>query len=79
MTTILDMKGLKCPLPVLRTQKALRSLALGAEITVLVTDPASTIDMPHFCNTSGNQLLSATRDGEVFLFKIRKASKTKEN
>ncbi len=79
MTTILDMKGLKCPLPVLRTQKALRSLALGAQITVLVTDPASTIDMPHFCNTSGNELLSATRDGEIFVFTIRKACKTEEN
>ena len=78
MTTTLDMKGLKCPLPVLLTQKSLRSLALGAQITVLVTDPASTIDMPHFCNTSGNELLSATRDGEIFVFTISKACKTEE-
>lgn len=73
------MKGLKCPLPVLRTQKALRSLAPGAKVIVLVTDPASTIDMPHFCNTSGNELVSATRDGEIFVFTIRKAGNTEGN
>lgn len=79
LTKTLDMTGLKCPLPVLRTQKALRSLALGAEVEVLATDPASTIDMPHFCNTSGNELISATRDGETFIFRIRKARETEEN
>lgn len=73
------MQGLKCPLPVLRTQKALRSLALGAEIEVLATDPASTIDMPHFCNTSGNELVSASRDGDIFVFRIRKTREIGDN
>lgn len=76
MTETLDFKGLKCPLPVLRTQKALRDLEIGAEVTVLATDPASMIDMPHFCNTSGNELISATRGGDTFVFRIRKAHKT---
>lgn len=66
------MKGLKCPLPVLRTRKILRDLAIGTEIRVLATDPASTIDMPHFCNTSGNDLVSAERDGDTFIYTIRK-------
>lgn len=44
----------------------------GDEITVLATDPASTIDMPHFCNTSGNALVSATQDGDTFIYTIRK-------
>lgn len=72
MTETLDFKGLQCPLPVLRTQKALRALEVGTEVTVLATDPASTIDMPHFCNTSGNELLSSIRDGDTFIFTIRK-------
>lgn len=73
----LDLKGLQCPLPVLRAQKALRGMSAGDEITVLATDPASTIDMPHFCNTSGNELVSSTRDGETFIYTIRKGD-TKE-
>lgn len=72
LTQTLDLKGLKCPLPVLRAQKVLRGMSAGEEIIVLATDPASTIDMPHFCNTSGNELVSATRDGETFIYTIRK-------
>lgn len=72
MTRTLDLKGLQCPLPVLRAQKALRGMGAGEEIIVLATDPASTIDMPHFCNTSGNELISATRDGDTFIYTIRK-------
>lgn len=74
MTQTLDLKGLQCPLPVLRAQKALRSMEPGDEITVLATDPASTIDMPHFCNTSGNELVSATRDGDTFIYTLRKGA-----
>lgn len=74
MTQTLDLKGLQCPLPVLRAQKALRSMSAGDEITVLATDPASTIDMPHFCNTSGNELVSATRDGDTFIYTLRKGA-----
>lgn len=72
MTETLDFRGLQCPLPVLRTQKALRGLEIGTEVTVLATDPASTIDMPHFCATSGNVLVSATRDDDTFIFRIKK-------
>ncbi len=76
LTETLDFKGLKCPLPVLRTQKALRNFRIGAEVTVLATDPASTIDMAHFCATSGNELMSSTRDGDTFVFRIKKTNTT---
>lgn len=69
----IDLTGLKCPLPVLQAQKILRDMPPGAEITVHVTDPASTIDMPHFCNTAGHELLSSERQGEIFVFRIKKA------
>lgn len=49
-------------------------MSAGDEITVLATDPASTIDMPHFCNTSGNELVSATRDGDTFIYTLRKGA-----
>lgn len=63
--TLIDARGLLCPLPVLRLQKTLRSLPEGAEVTLLATDPAAVIDVPHFCNQGGHHLIDATpaKDG----------------
>ena len=58
-TTSLDLRGLKCPLPVLRTRKHLSALASGATITIETTDPLAVIDIPHFCRESGHRLVSA--------------------
>lgn len=59
--TTLDLKGLKCPLPVLKTRKAMGTLSAGDTLTVLTTDPMAEIDIPHYCRESGNTLLSAER------------------
>ena len=53
----LDARGLLCPLPVLKTAKALRALDAGTVLKVLTDDPAAIIDMPHYCNESGNAYL----------------------
>jgi tRNA 2-thiouridine synthesizing protein A len=71
--TTLDVSGLLCPLPVLKAGKALRSLASGAELTVIATDPMSMIDMPHFCTEQGHELLQAIEDGGIYTFTIRRA------
>lgn len=71
--TDLDLRGLKCPLPVLRTRKALQALAPGMEIAVRCTDPMAAIDIPHLLAQQGDVLLAQTRDGEVLTFHIRKA------
>ena len=68
-----DLTGLQCPLPVLRTQKLLRSMNPGEHIVVHVSDPASTIDMPHFCAESGNKLISSEQRQALFIFEIEKA------
>ncbi len=61
---ILDLKGLKCPLPVLKTRKAMTSLSTGDRVTILTTDPMAAIDIPHYCQESGHRLVSAeTQDG----------------
>ena len=64
---VLDLKGLKCPLPVLHTQKALKQMKDGDQIQVIATDPMAEIDIPHFCNQHGHLLLETTRqqDGAV--------------
>ncbi|MBW7837075.1 MAG: sulfurtransferase TusA family protein [Sphingomonadales bacterium] len=70
--TTLDLSGLKCPLPVLKTAKALRGMAKGAELTVIASDPMAEIDMAHFCAEAGHHLLSVKRDGETLVFRIRR-------
>jgi tRNA 2-thiouridine synthesizing protein A len=68
--TVLDLSGLLCPLPVLKARKALLALPSGSELVILATDPMAAIDMPHFCNEQGHQLLEQSKAGEVLRFRI---------
>lgn len=72
MDHTLDTRGYNCPLPVLKTRRAMRDLALGDTLTVLATDPASVIDFKHYCNTTGNELVSWSEDDGVFTYVIRR-------
>jgi tRNA 2-thiouridine synthesizing protein A len=69
----LDVKGLKCPLPVLKARKAIATIPVGALIEVLVTDPAAMLDFRHYARQSGHELVSA-EDGEVLRFVLRRTS-----
>ena len=69
---MLDARGLRCPLPVLRARKAMQGVEPGGVLTVLVTDPAAVIDFPHFCDQTGYELLSTRKEGELLTFEIRK-------
>jgi tRNA 2-thiouridine synthesizing protein A len=71
---ILDVTGFQCPLPVLKTRKRLKSLAPGAEITVIASDPAAAIDMPHFCTEQGHSLISQSAEAGKLIFRIRRKS-----
>jgi len=70
--TVLDVKGMTCPLPVLRTNKILRSLEPGARLRVLATDRAAVADMQAYCRESGHALLAFSEEAGVFSFVIRK-------
>nr|WP_281261772.1 sulfurtransferase TusA family protein [Breoghania corrubedonensis] len=72
MPTELDLRGLNCPMPVLRTAKALRPLIFGARISVLASDPLARIDIPHFCREHGHVLEECDTTGEALRFVIRK-------
>lgn len=72
MAELLDVKGLKCPLPVLRAKKALKALAAGDELQVLATDPGAVKDFHAFCETTGDRLLEWSEDAGVFSFRLRK-------
>lgn len=64
ITTSLNLKGLKCPLPVLKARRALKDMSEGTILEVIATDPAAKLDFPHFCETSGHELISITPQGE---------------
>jgi tRNA 2-thiouridine synthesizing protein A len=68
----MDLTGLLCPLPVLKARKRLESMQSGNVLKVLASDPMSAIDMPHFCNEQGHALLTNTRNGGVFTFRIKR-------
>ena len=56
----LDVRGLQCPLPILKTQRALNDIAIGDTLEVLATDPGAPDDFEVFCHTKGHILLEAT-------------------
>ncbi len=69
----IDARGLNCPMPILRTKKALKDLASGDTLTVLATDPGSVKDMESFCRTTGNELVETSQDGDVYTYLIKKS------
>nr|WP_245206375.1 MULTISPECIES: sulfurtransferase TusA family protein [unclassified Rhizobium] len=66
------MRGLKCPLPVIKTRKKMSSLPSGATIRVETTDPLAGIDIPHFCHEDGHELIEIERTESGHRFLIRK-------
>jgi len=71
-TITLDASGLLCPLPVLKLRKRLLALQPGDLVTMTATDPAAAIDVPHFCNESGHELVETQSGDTSFTFTIRR-------
>jgi tRNA 2-thiouridine synthesizing protein A len=69
--TLLDVKGMRCPLPVLRANRALRGLNPGDRLRVLATDRAAVADFEAFCRETGHALLAFSEEAGVFSFVIR--------
>ena len=70
----LDLSGLNCPLPILRSKKALASMETGQVLSVIATDPGAPKDFEAFCRQTGNQLLQSavTAEGKYLLVIRRK-------
>ncbi|MDH4441789.1 MAG: sulfurtransferase TusA family protein [Rhizobium sp.] len=67
-----DLKGLKCPLPVLKTRRRLADMKPGEELLIETSDPLAGIDIPHFCHEDGHDLLVQERLDSGHRFRIRK-------
>ena len=70
--TMLDTRGLKCPLPVLRARKAMQGVAPGELLRVLATDPAAVRDFQAFCEATGHELVEHTQQAGEFTFLLRR-------
>ena len=70
--TLLDTRGLKCPLPVLRARKAMQGVPPGEVLTVLATDPGTVRDFEAFCEATGHELVEYAEQAGEFTFRIRK-------
>ncbi len=68
----INLRGLKCPLPALRTKKVLKGMAAGEVILVECTDPLAAIDIPNLINQTGDVLETTERADDVLTFRIRK-------
>jgi tRNA 2-thiouridine synthesizing protein A len=72
VTETLDTRGLNCPLPILRTKKALAKMNAGDTLEITATDPGAVKDMSSFCQQTGNEMVSSNDAGGEYIFLIRK-------
>lgn len=68
----LDLKGLSCPLPIVKTAQGIKEIGSGELIEALATDPGSVADFAAWCKSTGNELVESGDEGGVFRFVIRK-------
>lgn len=70
--TLLDVKGLNCPMPLLKAKKALNEMDPDALLQVLATDPGSVRDFEVFSRQSGHALLESRQEGDTYIYLLRK-------
>jgi len=68
-----NMRGLKCPLPALKTRKLLSRMAAGEMLIIECTDPLTTLDIPNLIRETGDTIEASSKQGRVLTFRIRKA------
>ena len=72
ITQIVDAKGLSCPMPIVRTAQAIKTMESGTFLEVLATDPGSVKDFAAWSRSTGHELIEQSSDGAVYRFVIRR-------
>jgi len=72
IATTLDLKGLSCPMPIIKTAKAMKTLVPGELLEAFATDPGSVPDFKAWAKATGNPLVESTQEGGVFHFILKK-------
>jgi TusA-related sulfurtransferase len=71
---VMDLKGLPCPMPVVKVSKGIKEVELGDVIEAQTTDPGALADFPAWARTSGNEILKTEQDGDVIRFYIKRVA-----
>jgi len=69
---VMDLKGLACPMPVVKVSKGIKEVEIGQVIEAVTTDPGSLADFPAWARTSGNEILKTDQEGGVIRFYIKR-------
>ena len=65
---VMDLKGLACPMPVVKVSKGIKEVEVGQVIEAHTTDPGSLTDLPAWARTSGNEIVKTEQDGDLIKF-----------
>lgn len=72
VASILDTSGKCCPMPMVETNKAMKSLSVGDILQIIATDPGTQVDIPSWCKRTGHELLTANEENNIFEYYVRK-------
>ena len=68
----LDLKGLLCPMPIIKVARAIKDIGLGETLEAFATDPGVMADFPAWCRSTGNELVSLEKQDKLFRFVVRR-------
>ena len=71
---VMDLKGLACPMPVVKVSKGIKEVEIGQVIEAITTDPGSLTDFPAWAKTSGNEILKTDQESDVIKFYIKRTA-----
>ncbi len=71
--TTLDLKGLLCPMPIVKMARAIKEIEVGGTLEAVATDPGVMADVPAWCRSTGNDLVSLEKQDKTFHFVVRRA------
>ena len=74
VTKVLDLKGLACPMPVVKMSKGIKTVAIGEIIEAITTDPGALSDFPAWAKTSGNEIVKTDQSTEEIKFYVKRIS-----
>jgi TusA-related sulfurtransferase len=69
---VMDLKGMPCPMPVVKMSKGIKDVEIGQVVEALTTDPGALADFPAWARTSGNEIVKTDQDGDVIKFYIKR-------
>ena len=72
VTKEMDLKGMPCPMPIVKVSQGIKEVEVGEVLKAVSTDPGSLADFPAWARTSGNEILKTDQDGKVITFYIQR-------